>query len=73
MYHLPLDHHNHLALGPDHYEHAETYRTRDHSLQTESRHASRAQGDRRRSFSILRALPARFLRNGGSHDFCSPA
>ena len=48
MYHLPLDHHNHLGLGPDHYGHAETYRTRDHSRQ-------------------------RFLRNGGSHDFCSPA
>jgi hypothetical protein len=29
MYHLPLDHHNHLALGPDHYDHPETYRTRD--------------------------------------------
>jgi hypothetical protein len=43
MYHLPLDHHNHLAVGPDHYDHAETYSTRDHSLQIESLHASRAQ------------------------------
>jgi hypothetical protein len=58
MYQLPLDHHNHLALGPDHYDHAETYRTRDHSLQTESRHASRAQRGRRRRFSILRAAGA---------------
>jgi hypothetical protein len=65
MYHLPLDHHNHLALGPDHYDHAETYHTRDHSLETESGHASRAQRGRHRSFSILRALPAQFLRNGG--------
>ena len=43
MYHPPLDHHNHLSL--------------DHSLESESRHASRAQRGRRRSFSILRALP----------------